>query len=297
MSAPTVNKIKTKLFLPSFKRATHVLEGEYAALTRGRSMDFDDLREYTFGDEIKDIDWKASSRSLNPLVKRYNSNRKHPITFLVDTGKSMEAVTAKSEIKKTIATEIVGVLGYIAINHSDTVGFFYGDGNHINHIPYKETENHLNRSLAAVYNSVSVTSGDSNVKNLLHYGAKALRQRGITVIITSEISLDPEFQTYLKHIGVTQEIFWVTVSDADPLQFVTTQNEYIQDIETLQVIPDYIRGNKKLQNLFHENEQQRENMLAEFMTKMSINHTHISTSDEIIPTLIKLLDRSSRGRK
>lgn len=298
MPAPTVNKIRTKLYLPSFKRATHVLEGEYAALTRGRSMDFDDLREYTVGDEIKDIDWKASSRSLTPLVKRYNSNRKHPVTFLVDTGRSMEAITNSNEVKKTLASEVVGILGYIAINHSDTLGFFYGDASKTNRLPYKETETHLNRALSAIWNSTTIASDVTNLTNLLHYGAKGLKQRGITIIVTSEVNLSEADSTYLKRILATQEVFWVTISDANPLEFsVNDRNTVIQDIETLDIIPDFIRNNKEMRNIFNQRESTRVSGFNSYLAKLNVNHVDISTSDSVIPSLIQLLERSARGRK
>src|SRR3546814_4874211 len=74
------------------RKVRGLLEGEYASLQTGRSMDFNDLREYVRGDDVKDIDWKASARSRALLVKRYAAARKHNIMLVASTGRSMAAM-------------------------------------------------------------------------------------------------------------------------------------------------------------------------------------------------------------
>ena len=91
------------------RKTIELLEGEYSSIHHGRSHDFDDLREYAPGDEVKDIDWKATARSTVPLIKRYIASRQHNIVFIVDTGRGMAAVAESGEPKKEIAIQAVGV--------------------------------------------------------------------------------------------------------------------------------------------------------------------------------------------
>ena len=81
--------VRRTVSIHAHRKALGLLDGEYAAVTTGRSMDFNDLREYVVGDDVKDIDWKATSRSLHPLVKRYVAVRKHTVLLVVSTGRSM----------------------------------------------------------------------------------------------------------------------------------------------------------------------------------------------------------------
>lgn len=113
------------------RKTIELLEGEYSSIHHGRSHDFDDLREYAPGDEVKDIDWKATARSTVPLIKRYIASRQHNIVFLVDTGRGMAAVAESGEPKKEIAIQAVGVLAYLATRHGDRVSMFTGDEEHI----------------------------------------------------------------------------------------------------------------------------------------------------------------------
>jgi len=119
--AALLTRVKSKLFIVAHRRTWGLLDGEYASVFRGRSLDYDDLREYIPGDEIRDIDWKATARHGAPLVKRYVATRKQTVLLLVDTGRA-------GEPKKDIAIQIAGMLGYLAVRHGDLVGLISGDG-------------------------------------------------------------------------------------------------------------------------------------------------------------------------
>ena len=71
-----LTRVKSKLFVHARRRSRGLLEGEYASVFHGRSLDYDDLRDYVIGDEVRDIDWKATARHTKPLVKRYVAHRK-----------------------------------------------------------------------------------------------------------------------------------------------------------------------------------------------------------------------------
>lgn len=126
--AALLTRVKSKLFIVAHRRTWGLLDGEYASVFRGRSLDYDDLREYIPGDEIRDIDWKATARHGAPLVKRYVATRKQTVLLLVDTGRSMAAMAPSGEPKKDIAIQIAGMLGYLAVRHGDLVGLISGDG-------------------------------------------------------------------------------------------------------------------------------------------------------------------------
>ena len=88
-----LSQVKSKMMIYSHEKTRELLSGEYGSVFKGRSMDFDDLREYVIGDDTKDIDWKATARSGNTLIRRYIAIRKHNILLIVDTGKNMAAVS------------------------------------------------------------------------------------------------------------------------------------------------------------------------------------------------------------
>ena len=81
--ATLVNKVKGKLSIHVRRRSVALLDGGYASIHKGRSMDFDDLREYTVGDDVRDIDWKASARHGSMLIKRYVAERHFSLIIII----------------------------------------------------------------------------------------------------------------------------------------------------------------------------------------------------------------------
>lgn len=103
MKMKYVTKIKAKVLIHASKKINNLLDGSYRSIFKGASLNFEDLREYVIGDNIKDIDWKASARSLSTLVKQYKAEKKHNILIILDTGRKMLADTEGLESKKEIA--------------------------------------------------------------------------------------------------------------------------------------------------------------------------------------------------
>mgnify|MGYP001951996613 FL=1 len=129
--ASLIAQVKSKLFIHSSRKSLHALDGAYASLLHGRSLDFEDLRKYEYGDQVRDIDWRATARLGTPLVKRHRAMRMHTILFVVDTGRSMAALAHDEKSKKDLAILATGVLGVLALRHGDDFSLVYGDSDRI----------------------------------------------------------------------------------------------------------------------------------------------------------------------
>src|SRR6478735_5361178 len=108
--ASLLTRVKSKMALFAHRKARGMLDGEYGSVFRGRSLDFDDLRAYVAGDDVRDIDWKASARHGSPLIKRYVAVRRQTVLLVTDTGRNMAADARDGEPKKDIAILALGVL-------------------------------------------------------------------------------------------------------------------------------------------------------------------------------------------
>jgi len=291
-----LKRIKTKLFIASYKKSLNALEGQYTSAMRGRSLDFDDLREYSIGDEVKDIDWKASARSANPLVKQYVASRKQPVIFVVDGGKNMSAVTDSNETKRDIAISTVGVLGYLAVRHSDSVGLVIGHKQENKRLPNRETESHLERILQAIQFSQEEPA-ESDIVSQLKYIQKNVKNRTLLVIVADEVPLVPEINTLLKRIQAQHEVLWISIGDGDPLSQVPIGKGIVEDISSGNTIPDYIRMNKKLKEKFLFQETVRKSSIEELVVKAGISHTTIGSEQQVVSKLLKLLERRLHGRR
>ena len=103
MNMKYITKIKANLSIYTKKKTSNILEGTYNSIYKGKSMNFEDLREYVIGDNVKDIDWKASARSNKILIKQYIAEKKHNVLFILDSGKKMSADTRDLDSKKEVA--------------------------------------------------------------------------------------------------------------------------------------------------------------------------------------------------
>src|SRR5690606_36546611 len=127
-------KVKSRMAIHAHRKGRSLLAGEYQSFHSGRSMDFQDLREYVAGDDIKDMDWKDAARKGELLVKRYHADRKHTIQLVVATGRSLAGLCPDRTPKQDVAVLAAGVLGYLATRHSDYVGLVYGDATEVHSV-------------------------------------------------------------------------------------------------------------------------------------------------------------------
>src|ERR1700761_3807822 len=120
-----------------------LLEGGRYALLHTRSLEFDDLRPYVAGDDVRDIDWKASARSGTTLIKRYVSEKHHKILLIADAGRNMAALAPGGEYKCDVALHAIGAIGLISLGRSDEVALVYGDSRASANVRARRGETHI----------------------------------------------------------------------------------------------------------------------------------------------------------
>src|SRR5690348_2864821 len=95
-----------------------LLEGGRYALIHTRSLEFDELRPYVPGDDVRDIDWKATSRSGHTLIKQFVSEKHHKIVVVADAGRNVSALAPSGELKKDIVMHVIGAIGLMTLRRS-----------------------------------------------------------------------------------------------------------------------------------------------------------------------------------
>ena len=191
-------RVKSRLFIHANRRSTNLLEGEYAAITSGRSLDFDDLREYVPGDEVDDIDWKATARTGNPLVKRYKQTRRQDVIFAIDTGRGMAAASQSGAPKRDVAIQIAGALGYLSLRHGDAVALVTRAGGRIQHRRSRASEAYLETLLRVVESQTRLDADPSDPYELCSYLLRGIPNRSIVVIIGDDVEPAPDIDEALR---------------------------------------------------------------------------------------------------
>ncbi|MUU73212.1 DUF58 domain-containing protein [Pseudarthrobacter sp. GA104] len=217
-----LQRVKSNMAIFAHRKARGMLDGEYGSVFRGRSLDFDDLRAYVPGDEVRDIDWKASARHGSPLIKRYVAVRRQSVILVTDSGRNMAAAAYSGETKKDIAVMALGVMGYLAHRHGDVVGLVCGDSGGTTSLPAKAGEAHLERLLRQVHSAATLDAAPSRIEDQLHHVARKVKGRNLLFVVADELAASPALGQLLRRLRAQHEVLWLTVRDAglapgDPL--------------------------------------------------------------------------------
>ena len=174
-------KIQAKVSVYAKKKTSNIFDGSYKSIYTGNGLDFENLREYIPGDNIRDIDWKASARNKNLLIKQYIAEKKHNVLLVMDSGRGFLADTPAEETKKDVALTTAGTLAYLATQNGDNVGAVYNRGGMIQYYPLRRGLNHLEQILTA-YDKEDFAAYDSDLNKCLEYIIKNIPKRMIIFV-------------------------------------------------------------------------------------------------------------------
>ncbi|WP_187977670.1 DUF58 domain-containing protein [Mycetocola sp. JXN-3] len=287
-----LRKVKARLFLTSPHRSAHPLEGAHAAVLRGRSLDFDDLRVYQPGDEVRDIDWRASARSNQVLIKRYIATRRQVVSLTLDTGVTMDARAADGTRKRDLALLIAGVLGYLSLRHGDEVGTRFATETGLHRQRGATSEGRLELALRGARDGVA--GAEFTRERLLDSIVREERGRRILTIITDETPIGDAEERQLRRLRVQHDLVWITVCEA-PL--LGTGRDTSVDVQTGWAVPTFARSDTALiEELARADAAERERRIA-LLNALSITNLEIRTEAEVVPVLLDMLRRRHRARR
>ena len=288
--AALLPRVKSRLFIHANRRSTNLLEGEYAAITSGRSLDFDDLREYVPGDEVDDIDWKATARTGSPLVKRYKQTRRQDVILAVDTGRGMAAASQGGSPKRDVAILVAGALGYLSLRHGDAVGLITRTDGRMKHRPPRASEAYLETLLRNVEQETRLDADPSDPYELCSYLLRGIPNRSIVVVIGDDVEPAPDIDEALKSLRERHELLWIAVADLDLIAGDGTGRD-ILDVDDGNPIPTILRGDKKLAAIYNRRTTDRIAAQTAYFRARGVSHCRVTSLDDALPTLLRLLQR------
>lgn len=282
-----VTKIKAKVNIHATKKTSALFDGSYKSIYTGNGFDFENLREYIPGDNIRDIDWKASSRSRNILVKRYIAERKHNVLFVLDAGKRMGGHTAQLQLKKETALYVAGALGYLSGRNGDQIGSIYCCDGHVSYYPLRGGMQNLEHILA-MYDRQKLAEGNlaqSDLEKSLNYVVKNLSRKMIVVVVTDMAGIHEISDDTLKKLTYRNDVLFVSISDAS----MTDEKSY--DMDRSAYIPDFIMQDKKLRRMEQEARERIREENEKKLSKYRMVMTEIDSDEELTEKIVELLER------
>ncbi len=181
--------------------SNHIFSGEYHSAFKGRGMSFSEVREYSYGDDIKAIDWNVTARFNTPYVKIFEEERELTVMLLVDISPSSFFGTV-NQMKNEIITEICAVLAFSAINNNDKVGVIFFSNKIEKFIPPKKGKAHVLRIIREL---IDITYGSQKLEEEKEKNKASIFQQFKSLFQTKTTEKNSETQTdielALKYFG------------------------------------------------------------------------------------------------
>jgi len=284
-SAELLKKVR-KIEIRTKALSQQVFSGQYHSAFKGRGMAFSEVREYQYGDDIRNIDWNVTARFNHPYIKIFEEERELTVMLLIDVSGSTHFGT-KQQFKSDLITEISAVLSFSAINNNDKVGVIFFSNQVEKFIPPKKGRSHILRIIRELvdYKPQQV---QTNVSEALRYLTNAIKKRCTAFILSDFVNSDCEQALRIaanKHDVVALQI--MDTSDAllpniglvqihDP----ETGKKLIADTSNFRIQQEYARW-------WHN--QQKKNL--EILKKSGVDVTQLYTDKDYVKALTELFHR------
>lgn len=212
--------------------AQEMLAGAYHSVFKGRGMDFEEVREYQLGDDVRTIDWNVSARTGVTHIKKYREERELTIVILVDVSAS-GVIGTGAQSKRDLAAEIASVLAFSATRNSDRVGLVLFTDEIEQFIPARKGRAHVFRLIREILFYEPKSSGTSCHK-ALHFVNQVFPRRAIVFLISDFI--DEGFEKALKITNQRHDVIAVHISDPSESVLPSAGWVTMEDAETGEVI-------------------------------------------------------------
>lgn len=205
-----------------------VFSGEYHSVFKGRGMEFSEVREYDFGDDIRNIDWNVTARFGHPYIKVFEEERELTVMLLVDLSGSL-LFGSIEKTKQQIAAELSAILAFSAMKNNDKVGLILFTDRIERFVPPRKGRSHVLRIIREVL-SFEPQGKETNIKRALEYLNNAIKKRSIVFLISD--FFDSGYEKILKIVGRKHDFIGIVLQDERELELPEVGLIKLADAET-----------------------------------------------------------------
>lgn len=289
MEASEIIQKVRKIEIKTRGLSSQVFAGQYHSAFKGRGMAFSEVREYQFGDDVRDIDWNVTARFHRPYVKVFEEERELTVMLLIDVSGSLDFGTQK-QMKRDMVTEIAATLAFSAIQNNDKIGVVFFSDKIEKYIPPKKGRKHILYIIREMLD-FKAESKRTDVKQAVEFLSSVIKRR-CTAFILSDFYVRNDFQQSLqicnrKHDVVAIQVYDHRASelpDVGLMKVVDAETGYEQYVDT---------GSKRVRQAYKKYWTSRQLQLRDTFTKSNVDHVSIATSDDFVKLLLGLFKQRS----
>lgn len=281
LSREIIKKIE-KIHIHTNYLVNDVFAGEYESAFKGRGMEFEEVREYAPGDEIRSIDWNVTARMGRPFVKEFREERELTVMLLVDVSSSGLFGTVK-EFKNEVAAEIGAILAFAAIKSNDKVGLILFTDTIEKFIPPQKGRNHVWRVIKEVI-GYEPQKTNTDIKMALDFLNRVLNRRAVCFLISDFIS-----EGYEKNVRITNkkhDLIAVSITDPRERELPSIGFIDLEDAETGETIL-VDASDRAIREEFKSLNEASKRARNELFRSMGIDYIDIQTDRPLIDPIMR----------
>jgi uncharacterized protein (DUF58 family) len=275
------------------------LAGSYHSVFKGRGMDFDEVREYTPGDEVRTIDWNVTARAGRPFVKKFTEERELTIFLLVDISASGNFGSGAAS-KRDLAAELASVLAFSAIRNSDKVGLLLYTDRVERYLPPKKGRRHVLRVVRDILYHTPEAIGTDTVK-ALDVANRLLHRRAIVFLISDfetprePLAVRAELRRAMRRTNRRHDLVAVHVEDPREKELPNVGIIALEDAESGEVI-ELDTASSTVRKRFKELSAERARRLVSDFRSEGIDTLQLQTGAPYMPALQRFFKTRVRRR-
>lgn len=280
-----------RLEIATSRAVNEAFAGEYQSAFRGRGMEFEEVREYQPGDDIRTIDWNVTARAGRPFVKRFVEERELNVVVAVDVSAS-ESFGSVQRLKRETAVELAGVLAFAATRKNDRIGLIAFTDQVELFLPPRKGRRHVLRIIRELVNFEPAGVG-TNISEALERLSHLLNRRSVIFLISD--FLDDPIDTPLRLLHRRHDV--VALRLVDPREESLPRMALIDLVDAEQGrIFTIDAGSTRVRREYARDARARAQAFQDSMRRLGVDHATIRTGEPYIHTLIRLFRQREHRR-
>ena len=284
METSEIIKKVRKIEIKTRGLSSNIFAGQYHSAFKGRGMAFSEVREYQFGDDVRDIDWNVTARFHRPYVKVFEEERELTVMLLIDVSGSLDFGTQK-QMKRDMVTEIAATIAFSAIQNNDKIGVVFFSDKIEKYIPPKKGRKHILYIIREMLD-FHPESKRTDVKQAIEF-LSSVQKRRTTAFILSDFYVRNDFMQSLQIANRKHDVVAIQVYDQRAKELPDVGLMKVVDAET--GFEQYVdTSSKRLRDSYRKYWTTRQSQLLETFNKSNVDNVSIATNEDFVKALLML---------
>ena len=259
-----------------------VFSGEYHSVFKGRGMEFSEVREYQFGDDIRNIDWNVTARFGHPFIKVFEEERELTVMLMVDLSGSL-MFGSVSKTKQRVAAELTAILAFSALKNNDKVGLILFTDKIEKFVPPRKGNKHVLRIIREVL-SFQPEGNATDIGSALEFMNGAIKKRSIVFLLSD--FMDDGYEKILRIVGKKHDLIGVVLDDRRETEIPKMGLIKLTDAETNQ--ERWVdTSNRKVQKALQKRREEMTGKRKSLFVTSRLDSIYVRTGENYITPLVQ----------